>query len=108
MIIDSEDRVLVTGSTGFMGSRVVAALLDHGFRDVSCFARPSSNLGRVEELAARRGYAAGIDVTRRNLLFREDREGREGLAMIGDDDMRDELRVVIVDDDTTVLFTCSP
>src|SRR3989442_3120254 len=74
MIIGSEDRVLVTGSTGFLGSRVVASLLDHGFRNIRCFARQSSNLARVEAAAARRRDAAGIDVMRGNLLFREDCE----------------------------------
>src|SRR3989449_2771745 len=74
MIIGSEDRVLVTGSTGFLGSRVVASLLDHGFRNIRCFARQSSNLARVEAAAARRRDAAGIDVMRGNLLSREDCE----------------------------------
>src|SRR6266508_437503 len=74
MIINSEDRVLVTGSTGFLGSRVVASLLDHGFRTIRCFARQSSNLGRVEAASARRRDAASIDVMRGNLLSREDCE----------------------------------
>ena len=74
MIISPEDRVLVTGSTGFLGSRVVASLLDHGFPNVRCFARPSSNLGRVEEATARRHDAGGIDVMRGNLLSRDDCE----------------------------------
>src|SRR5256712_7070187 len=74
MIIGSEDRVLVTGSTGFLGSRVVASLLDHGFRNIRCFARQSSNLARVEAAAARRRDAAGIDVMRGNLVSGEDCE----------------------------------
>jgi nucleoside-diphosphate-sugar epimerase len=74
MIVSSTDRVLVTGSTGFLGSRVVASLLDHGFRNIRCFARQSSDLGRVEAAAAPRGAAAAVDVIRGNLLSREDCE----------------------------------
>ena len=74
MIINPEDRVLVTGSTGFLGSRVVASLLDHGFRNVRCFARRSSDLGRVEEATAQSHGAAVVDVMRGNLLSREDCE----------------------------------
>jgi nucleoside-diphosphate-sugar epimerase len=73
-IIGPEDRILVTGSTGFLGSRVVASLLDHGFRNIRCFSRPSSNLSRVEDAAARRSDAAKIDLMRGNLLSREDCE----------------------------------
>jgi nucleoside-diphosphate-sugar epimerase len=74
MIISPTERVLVTGSTGFLGSRVVASLLDHGFRNIRCFARQSSSLDRVEAAAAPRGDAAGVDVIRGNLLSREDCE----------------------------------
>jgi nucleoside-diphosphate-sugar epimerase len=74
MIISPADCVLVTGSTGFLGSRVVARLLDHGFRGIRCFARPSSNLGRIKEASGQRRGAAAIDVMRGNLLSRKDCE----------------------------------
>jgi nucleoside-diphosphate-sugar epimerase len=73
MIIDVGERVLVTGSTGFLGSRVVASLLDHGVFNIRCLARESSNLGRLEAVVSRRD-ALGIDVIRGNLLSREDCE----------------------------------
>lgn len=72
-IIGLGDQVLVTGSTGFLGSRVVASLLEGGFRKIRCFARQSSDLGRVEA-AVRRGDAVGIEVMRGNLLSRGDCE----------------------------------
>jgi nucleoside-diphosphate-sugar epimerase len=71
MIIDFGDPVLVTGSTGFLGSRVVASLLDHGFRDIRCLARQSSDLGRLAPVVRQR-HALGIDVIRGNLLSPED------------------------------------
>jgi nucleoside-diphosphate-sugar epimerase len=57
-IIVPEDRILVTGAAGFIGSRVVESLVDRGFRNVVCLARPSSDLARLE------------------LTSRADREGR--------------------------------
>jgi nucleoside-diphosphate-sugar epimerase len=74
MIINSKDRVLVTGATGFLGSRVVASLLDHGILNIRCFARQSSNLSRLEAALSRRDSRAGIEVMRGNLLSREDCE----------------------------------
>ena len=74
MIASSAERVLVTGSTGFLGSRVVASLLNHGFCHIRCFARQSSDLCRVEEAAEGRGDRAKIEVMRGNLLSREDCE----------------------------------
>jgi len=73
MIIDFGEPVIVTGSTGFLGSRVVASLLDHGFGNVRCLARVSSDLGRLAPVMSR-GPAPGVDVIRGNLLSREDCE----------------------------------
>ena len=70
-IVDVGDRVLVTGSTGFLGSRVVANLLNRGFRNVRCFARPASDLASLEAVIGRH-RVADIDVMRGNLLSRQD------------------------------------
>jgi nucleoside-diphosphate-sugar epimerase len=70
-IISPDDPILVTGATGFIGPRLVESLLDRGFRNVRCFARPSSEVARLEAVASRREWAR-IEVVKGNLLSRED------------------------------------
>jgi nucleoside-diphosphate-sugar epimerase len=48
-IVSLGERILVTGSNGFIGTKVVAKLLDCGFTDICCFVRPSSHLGRLRK-----------------------------------------------------------
>jgi nucleoside-diphosphate-sugar epimerase len=70
-IISADDPILITGSNGFIGSRVVDALLRSGFSNLRCFVRPSSNLTALHAiLATARG--ARVEVMRGNLLSRED------------------------------------
>lgn len=70
-IICSDDLVLVTGATGFIGSRVVQSLLKRGFHKIRCLARPSSQPSKV---AALRNQANGpeLQLFRGNLLSTED------------------------------------
>src|SRR2546427_2980703 len=70
-IIGPDDPILITGATGFIGSRLIESLLDRGFRNLRCFARPSSEVARVEAIAGRRGGARGEGI-KGNLLSRED------------------------------------
>jgi nucleoside-diphosphate-sugar epimerase len=69
-----DDRILVTGAAGFIGSRVLQCLLDRGFRNLVCFVRPSSDLTGIEAIIERRPQEAQIEVLKGNLLSREDCE----------------------------------
>jgi nucleoside-diphosphate-sugar epimerase len=69
LLIGTGESILVTGATGFIGSRLVKALLDRGFRNVRCFARPTSDRA---QLHAACGTDARIDVMTGNLLSRAD------------------------------------
>ena len=67
-IIGLDDQILVTGATGFVGARVLESLVQNGFRRVRCFVRPSSDLRKIEALAARYGHSAQVEIVRGNLL----------------------------------------
>ena len=71
-VIAPEDLILVTGASGFIGSKVVQSLLDLGFRNLRCFARSSSKAGRADALSGLRHHGARVEMFRGNLLSRED------------------------------------
>ena len=73
-IIGPDDRVLVTGAAGFIGSHVVEGLVDRGFRNLVCFTRPSSDVAGIEAIVNRRPSGARIEVLKGNLLSRADCE----------------------------------
>jgi nucleoside-diphosphate-sugar epimerase len=73
-IISPDDRILVTGASGFIGSRVLQNLLDRGLRNIVCLVRPSSDLSEIEAMIERRQPDARIDVHKGNLLSRTDCE----------------------------------
>jgi nucleoside-diphosphate-sugar epimerase len=82
-IIEPDDRILVTGAPGFIGSRVVESLVDRGFRNVVCFARPSSDLARLEASIKSRPPGTRIEVLRGNLISRADCEAAsKGVTVI--------------------------
>src|SRR2546423_1347491 len=70
-IIDSDGLILITGSNGFIGSRVVENLLASGFDNLRCFVRPSGNLTRLK--AVLENYpGARVEIMPGNLLSRGD------------------------------------
>lgn len=71
-IVDRDAVVLVTGAAGFLGHRVVAHLLQLGFRRIRCLVRPSGSVARLQSLADAAGSGATLEIIRGNLLSRED------------------------------------
>jgi nucleoside-diphosphate-sugar epimerase len=63
-LVGLNDRILITGSAGFVGGRVVDNLLARGYRNIRCFVRPSSDAVRLES----RPGLADVEVFRGNLL----------------------------------------
>src|SRR3954470_22142260 len=71
-IISPADRILVTGSNGFIGSKVVETLLAYGFTNVRCFVRPSSNLAALKAALQRSGQKEKTEIVAGDLLSRDD------------------------------------
>lgn len=72
LLVRPDERVVVTGACGFIGKRVVASLLDRGFKNVACLARPSPRPVQVKDLLGDHRNRARAEVLQGNLLSRED------------------------------------
>jgi nucleoside-diphosphate-sugar epimerase len=82
-IIAPADRVLVTGSNGFIGAKVVEILLEYGFTNVRCFVRPSSQLDRLKKILEQSPAGKTAEIVAGDLLLRDDcRRAAEGAAVI--------------------------
>lgn len=80
-IVERDELILVTGGTGFIGSRVIENLLERGFSNIRCFTRSSSKPKTA-------GAGTGADWSRvqfvqGNLLSRKDCDrAAEGVSVI--------------------------
>lgn len=72
LLVKPDELILVTGSTGFIGSRLLKNLVDRGFRNLRCFTRPSCYNGKFDALASLQRNGAQIQVMRGNLLSTDD------------------------------------
>jgi nucleoside-diphosphate-sugar epimerase len=82
-IIDPDDRIVITGAAGFIGSRVLENLVGRGFRNLVCLVRPSSDLAKIGVTLKHRPPETRIDVLKGNLLSRADCEAAcEDVALI--------------------------
>ena len=81
-IIDYCDPLLITGSNGFIGSKVVESLLSYGFKNLRCFVRPSSNLATLNKIISS-FEKSKVEVVKGNLLFPDDcKKVTEGVSVI--------------------------
>lgn len=68
----ADDPILVTGSSGFIGSKVVEILLEHGYRNIRCFVRPSSRTERLENALSQFDGGKDVELVTGDLLSRKD------------------------------------
>jgi 2-alkyl-3-oxoalkanoate reductase len=81
-IISQDERILVTGSNGFIGARVVQILREYGFKNIRCFVRPSSRLSRLESFLSEPG-AGNVELVKGDLLSRDDCvRAADGVAVV--------------------------
>lgn len=71
-MIGPDDRILITGASGYIGTSLLEALLELGCRNIRCLVRPASNLAKISALSARYAPDAQIEVLKGNLLSRDD------------------------------------
>ncbi len=57
-----DENILVTGSNGFIGAKVVEVLLKYGCRNIRCFVRPSSQRDRLDALLRRLGADDKVEI----------------------------------------------
>jgi nucleoside-diphosphate-sugar epimerase len=77
------DRILVTGSNGFIGTKVVEKLLEYGFANLRCYVRPSSHLDCLHNVLTRFDAGKNVEFVTGDLLSRDDcRNATEGVSII--------------------------
>ena len=82
-IASPKDCILVTGSNGFIGSKVVEKLLEYGFANLRCFVRPSSKLDRLKKLLGEVHARQNVEFVIGDLLSQDDcRTATAGVSII--------------------------
>jgi nucleoside-diphosphate-sugar epimerase len=70
--VGTDDRLLITGANGFIGSRVVHTLLEYGFRNLCCFVRPTSRLDQLHRTIESWNARDAVDIVSGDLTSRAD------------------------------------
>lgn len=82
-IASTTNRILITGSNGFVGVKVVETLLEYGFSNLRCFVRPSSSLDRLKKALDRFPAGNNVELISGDLLSRNDcRKSAEDVSVI--------------------------
>lgn len=78
-----DEPILVTGSNGFIGAKVVEVLLGHGYSNIRCLVRHSSRLDRLENVLNQFGGAKDVELVTGDLLSHGDcQKAAEGATII--------------------------
>ena len=72
LLIGTEDLVLVTGAAGFIGARVVATLVEKGFRNIRCLVRHATDLSSLRVIQEKLPAPARLQIVTGNLLSMDD------------------------------------
>jgi nucleoside-diphosphate-sugar epimerase len=82
-LVSPDERILVTGSNGFIGVKVVESLLGYGFTNLRCFVRPTSRIDDLKKVIDRVQDGQKIEVITGDLISRNDCErAAEGVSVI--------------------------
>jgi nucleoside-diphosphate-sugar epimerase len=82
-VASPDDLILVTGSNGFIGAKVVEILLEYGFSNLRCFVRPSSQLSRLQTTLKQFDGRKNVELIIGDLLSHNDcRKAAEGVSII--------------------------
>jgi nucleoside-diphosphate-sugar epimerase len=82
-IASLDNRILVTGSNGFIGTKVIEMLLEYGFSNIRCLVRSSSRLGRLEQALGSFDSGRNVEIVTGDLLSREDcRKATQDVSVI--------------------------
>ena len=82
-IASLDNRILVTGSNGFIGTKVIEILLEYGFSNIRCLVRSSSRLGRLEQALSYFDAGRNVEFVTGDLLSREDcRKATQDVSVI--------------------------
>ena len=77
------DRILVTGSSGFIGAKVVETLLRYRFTNVRCLVRPSSRLKRLNGIIQNHSSGRSVELINGDLTSPEDcSRAADGVSLI--------------------------
>jgi nucleoside-diphosphate-sugar epimerase len=82
-VVSTGDRIIVTGSSGFVGAKVVQTLIEYGFTNLGCFVRPLSRLEPLNKVLDRSSSWKDVELITGDLLSRDDcRKAAEGASVI--------------------------
>ena len=82
-IASNADQILVTGSNGFVGTKVLEVLREYGFGNLRCFVRPSSRLERLNQVLDRFSDQQNVELVVGDLLSMEAcRKATQGVSIV--------------------------